>query len=84
MTIRERVHAEIDRLPETELRELAKRLDVLDEAEAESRDDDLAETIAMWKALAEPIEDEEARRAFNEAVKRRPFFGDREFAVEPD
>lgn len=82
MTLREKLHAQIDRLPETELQKLARRLDAWERSE--SAGDELDETIALWEVLAEPIEDEEAGRAFAEAVKRRPFFGEREFPVLPD
>lgn len=81
MTIRERLHAEIDRLPEAELQKLAERLDVLDKDKEAER---IAKHIALWEALAEPIEDEEAQAEFMEAVKRRPFFSKDNFAVKPD
>ena len=81
MTLREKLHAHIDKLPETELEELAKQFATEETFEGQ---DDLAETIALWEALAEPIDDEEAKRSFAEAVKRRPFFGEREVSVQPD
>lgn len=80
MTIRERLHAEIDRLPEAELRKLAKRLDVLEEDEP----DRIARHKALWQMLAEPVEDEAAQAEFLDAVKRRPFFSQDNFSVEPD
>ena len=81
MTIRERLHAEIDRLPETELQKLAKRLDVLKEDGESER---IAKHVALWEAFAEPIEDEEAQAEFMDAVKRRPFFSKDNFSVQPD
>jgi hypothetical protein len=42
------------------------------------------EPVALWEALAEPINDEAAKRDFAEAIKRRPFFGASEFNVKPD
>ena len=81
MTIRERLHAETDRLPETELQKLAKRLYVLDEDKDSER---IAKHIALWEVLAEPIEDEEAQAEFMDAVKRRPFFSKDNFLVKPD
>mgnify|MGYP000144019299 CR=1 FL=1 len=79
--IRERLHAKTDRLPETELQKLAKRLHVLDEDKDSER---IAKHIALWEVLAEPIEDEEAQAEFMDAVKRRPFFSKDNFLVKPD
>ena len=78
MTLRERLYAHIDELPETELGKLAKQL-IGEEALEQAEQDNLAETIALWEAFAEPIEDEQAKRELAEAVKRRFFFGKRDF-----
>ncbi len=43
-----------------------------------------AKHIALWEALAEPIEDEAAQAEFLDAVKRRPFFSKDNFSVQPD
>ena len=83
MTLREKLHAHIDKLPEAELKKLAGQL-AAEEPVEQAGQADLAETIALWEALAEPIDNEEAKRSFAEAVKRRPFFGEREFPVQPD
>jgi hypothetical protein len=70
MTVRERLHAWIDKLPKTELSKVAKRFGLSKEDDSAK---DIAETISLWEALAEPIEDEQARAEFAEAVQRRPF-----------
>ena len=83
MTLREKLHAHIDRLPEAELKELAKQF-ATGEAVVQTEQDDLAETIALWEILAEPVNDEDARRELAEIVKRRPFFSKRGFSVQPE
>ena len=80
MDLRERLHEMIDQADEAVLAHLAREFS-LDEEPAVSKD--IAETIALWEALAEPM-DEEAQAQFDEAVKRRPFFGESGFDVQPD
>ena len=66
------------------LHELVDQTDeAVEEEPSMSKDKDIARTIALWRALAEPM-DEEAQAQFDEAVKRRPFFGKSGFNVQPD
>lgn len=78
MTIRERLHAWIDTLPESEVVKVANSYGLNEDKE------DIAETIALWKALAEPVEDKAEKAEFHDAIKRRPLFGDRDYPVSPD
>jgi hypothetical protein len=81
MTLKEQLHAKIEQADESML---AKWLEQLEALEKDQVKDDRAETIALWEALAEPINDEAAKREFAEAIKRRPFFGESGFTVRPD
>jgi hypothetical protein len=80
MTLKERLHAKIEQADEVILARWLRQLETLEKDKAENR----AETIALWEALAEPIEDPEAKRQFAEAIQRRPFFGESGFTVKPD
>jgi hypothetical protein len=80
MTLREQLHAKIEQADEIMLAKWLRQLETLEKGKSNDR----AETIALWEALAEPIEDKEAQREFAEAIKRRPFFGESGFTVKPD
>jgi hypothetical protein len=80
MTLKEQLHAKIEQADEVMLVRWLRQLETLEKDKAENR----AETIALWEALAEPTEDQEAKREFAEAIKRRPFFGESGFTVKPD
>lgn len=80
MTLKEQLHAKIEQADEVMLVKWLKQLEALEKDQAHDR----TEAIALWEALAEPIEDEEAKREFAEAIKRRPFFGESGFTVSPD
>ena len=82
MDLRERLHEMIDQADEAVLAHLAREFSLEEEPVASK---DIAETIALWEALAEPMDvDEESQAQFDEAVKRRPFFGKSGFDVQPD
>jgi hypothetical protein len=80
MTLKEQLHAKIEQADEVILAKWLRQLEGLEKDKIEDR----AETIALWEALAEPIEDKEAKHQFAEATKRRPFFGESGFTVKPD
>ena len=80
MTLREKLHEMIDQADEGVLAHLAKQFS-LEEKSAVSKD--TAETIALWETLAEPM-DEVAQAQLSDAVKRRPFFDEDGFNVQPD
>ncbi|MEM6432218.1 MAG: hypothetical protein AAF708_23470 [Deinococcota bacterium] len=90
MTVRERLHAWIDGLSEAEASKLAMRHglvnDALDVDDVANNDlpDDIALAITLWEALAEPVENDAQRAEFEDAIKRRPFFGSRDYPVLPD
>ncbi len=80
MTLREKLHEIIDQADEGMLGHLAKQLSLGEEPTVYK---DIAETIALWETLAEPM-NEEDQAEFANATKRRPFFGKRDFNVQSD
>ena len=70
MTMRERLHKKIDGLDDSVLPKLAKVLEDIEagrDAEAQRTE----ETIALWEAFAEPMDDEAAQRMMLEAIEAR-------------
>ena len=83
MTVRERLHKKIDQLDDRSLSRLAEALEGV-EASRGREAQRTEETIALWEAFAEPMEDEAAEREMLEAMECRPLFGGRELEVDPD
>jgi hypothetical protein len=78
MTVKERVLKRIEELDEARLSELERNL----EAPA-SKGLTLEEEFRLLDELATPMSEED-RAAFEEATRRRPFFGGRTLEIEPD
>ena len=70
MTMRERLHKKIDGLDDGVLPKLTKVLEDIEagqDAEAQRTE----ETIALWEAFAEPMDDEAAQKKMVEAIEAR-------------
>ena len=83
MTLREQLHERIEHLDEGLLQNLLSQLNKI-EKQHSTKVHTIEDTIALWQALAEPIQDEEAKSMLEQEMQRRPLFGDRPFDVLPD
>lgn len=79
MTIKEQLHQKIEQTDEAVLSKWLEHLTQLEEQQAAKRQ----KAISIWEALAEPMSEEDAE-LFAEATKRRPFFRENNFSVNPD
>lgn len=73
MTDKERIIRGLEHLDDDALAEVAITVERL----AKKRPAHIHEEISLWCQLAEPFENPEDEAAFEEAVRRRPFFGNR-------
>ncbi len=77
MTVKERVIEQLEELDETELLEVEKDL------QSRATQARIKRQLEALRAVAGIITDPEDVAAFEEATKRRPFFGSRELDIEP-
>ena len=82
MTVREQLHKKIDQLDESALSKLAEALEDIEADQGAAQG--VEETIALWEAFAEPMDDEAVEREIFAAMERRPLFGGRNLEVDPD
>ncbi|MGL4610737.1 MAG: hypothetical protein ACRCYY_13825 [Trueperaceae bacterium] len=71
MSLKEQLQQKIEQLDDATLMQLAQTLEKL---EAEKKQKDIEEKIALWEPLAEP-DDSIDWTEFDEATKRRSLFG---------
>ena len=84
MSTKEKVLQTVDKLDEVALTQLLEKAKELEQQEAKKKQKDIEETIALWEAFAEPMDDPEAEKRLFEALERRPWFGGRTTVFEPD
>ena len=87
MTVREQLHKKIDQLDDSALSKLAAALEDIEAGQGTNQNIEaqrIEETIALWEAFAEPMDDEEAEKEMFAAMERRPLFGGRKLEVDPD
>ncbi len=77
MTVKERVIEQLEELDETELLEVEKDL------QSRATQARIKRQLEALCAVAGIITDPEDVAAFEEATKRRPFFGSRKLDIEP-
>ncbi len=77
MTVKERVIEQLEELDETELLEVEKDL------QSRTTQARIKRQLEALRAVAGIITDPEDVAVFEEATKRRPFFGSRELDIEP-
>ena len=77
MTVKERVIEQLDEFNEAEL------LEVEEDLRSRANQARIKRQLEALRAVAGSITDPEDVAAFEEATKRRPFFGSRELDIEP-
>ncbi len=84
MSTKEQILQTVNKPDEAALTQLLEKAKELERQEEIKKQKHIEETIALWEAFAEPMDDSKAEKRLFEALERRPWFGGRTTVFEPD